>query len=173
MATIRLQPARPLPASVALGLTLTVGGCVSVPAPSRPSPAAPKPPPVARPAPRLKPAPIPTRPLNVAADCSFKDPTGYRGAMKLRVANAEVRSFEARVDVPGRGVCRFALQEFRQVATLPNVALKAIASSCVVYMWEQGRRVTVAFNGCQDKCSGDSYAYLWPILTDASTGGCG
>jgi hypothetical protein len=117
--------------------------------------------------------PIPTRALNVAADCAFKDETGYRGVMKLRVAAAQVRTFEARVDIPGRGACRFDLRDFRQTASMPNVALSAQRSRCIVRMWEQGRRVTVAFNNCQDRCSGKAYLYLWPIMADAQTGRCG
>lgn len=117
--------------------------------------------------------PIPTRALNVAADCAFKDETGYRGGMKLKVADAQVRTFEARVDIPGRGACRFDLKDFRQTASMPNVALSAQRSRCIVRMWEQGRRVTVAFNNCQDRCSGSAYSYLWPILADAQTGSCG
>jgi hypothetical protein len=117
--------------------------------------------------------PIPTRALNVAADCAFKDETGYRGAMKLKVADAQVRTFEARVDIPGRGACRFDLRDFRQTASMPNVALSAQRSRCIVRMWEQGRRVTVAFNNCQDRCSGRAYSYLWPIMADAQTGSCG
>ena len=117
--------------------------------------------------------PIPTRALNVAADCAFKDETGYRGAMKLKVADAQVRTFEARVDIPGRGACRFDLKDFRQTASMPNVALSAQRSRCIVRMWEQGRRVTVAFNNCQDRCSGRAYSYLWPILADVHTGSCG
>lgn len=117
--------------------------------------------------------PIPTRALNVAADCAFKDETGYRGVMKLKVADAQVRTFEARVDIPGRGACRFDLRDFRQTASMPNVALSAQRSRCIVRMWEQGRRVTVAFNNCQDRCSGKAYSYLWPIMADAQTGRCG
>lgn len=160
---------RGAPARSALALALVIGGCASVEQPSPPQAQAP----ARRPAYKQKPPPIPTRPLNVAADCSFKDPTGYRGVMKLKVAGADVKTFEARVDVPRKGVCRFDLKDFRQTATLPNVALRANGSSCVVHMWEQGSRVTVAFNNCQNMCSGDAYTYLWPILANSRTGSCG
>ena len=164
MSSVRL---RVPPVGAALGLVLAIGGCSVFQQPS-PSPVS------ERPAvQKQKPPPIPTRALNVAADCSFKDPTGYRGVMKLKVASADVKAFEARVDVPNKGVCRFDLKDFRQTATLPNVALKANGSSCVVHMWEQGSRVTVAFNNCQKMCSGDAYTYLWPILANARNGSCG
>lgn len=122
---------------------------------------------------RTRPTPIPTRPLNVSAECAFHDETGYRGNMKLDVANAQVRHFEAMVDVPRRGVCRFNLAEFRQTKTMPTVELSSSESRCVVRMWEQGRRVTVAFHQCAAKCTGEAFTFLWPILADSSTGSCG
>ena len=36
-------------------------------------------------------------------------------------------------------------------------------SDCSVRMWEQDKKVTVAFNGCQAQCSGEAVDYLWPI----------
>jgi hypothetical protein len=145
-----------------------LSGCGSLPLPGSQSASAGRP--AAKPG--QKPAPIATRALNVSSDCSFRDPTGYRGEMKLKVADAAVHAFEAQVDVPEQGSCRFALSDFRQTETLPNVVLRARGSACTVRMWEQGKRVTVAFNDCADRCSGGAYPYLWPILADRS-GGCG
>jgi hypothetical protein len=116
---------------------------------------------------------LPVRPITLAADCSFRDPNGYRGAMKLDVAKSEVRRFEADVDVPNRGACRFSLKDFRQTGTMPSVILSASGSRCVVRMWEQGHRVSVAFDDCQNMCTGSAWTYLWPILADSRTGGCG
>jgi hypothetical protein len=127
----------------------------------------------ARPPRTAKRAPIPTRALNLATECSFKDVTGYRGNLRLTVTEAQVRSFNARVDVPEQGTCSFDLADFRQTATLPNVRLNALRSRCVVHMWEQGPRVTVAFNDCESMCTGGAYPYLWPILANSRTGGCG
>ena len=106
--------------------------------------------------------PIPTRPLNVAGNCAFRDPTGYRGNIQLQVKEAEVKRFTAKVDVPKKGSCQFALKDFRQVETLPQVRLAA-ADGCSVRMGEQDKKVTVAFNGCQAQCSGEAVDYLWPI----------
>jgi hypothetical protein len=64
------------------------------------------------------------------------------------------------------------MKNFQQTATLPNVVLTDSASGCVVRMWEQEKGVTVAFNACQDKCSGDAFSYLWPILVDTKSGRC-
>lgn len=118
--------------------------------------------------------PIPTRPLSVKVDCNFRDHTGYRGAIRLAIAQAQVSEFEARIDVPRRGSCRFALRDFRQTESLPNVVLSAQGSRCVVRMWEQADRVTVAFTECQDRCtSKEIFQYVWPVFADARTGGCG
>lgn len=167
-----VTPVRALGAAALLSALLS--GCGSLPAPvadgGRAEPVRPS-----RPAtrPGQKPPPIAVRALNVSSDCAFRDPTGYRGAMKLKVADAEVQAFEAKVDIPEQGVCRFALTDFRQTETLPNVVLRARDSACTVRMWEQGRRVTVAFNDCADRCAPSAaYPYLWPILAHRS-GGCG
>lgn len=115
---------------------------------------------------------IPTRPLNVKAQCQFRDPTGYRGSLKLKVSGAEVREFEAAVTIPNRGVCRFALKDFVQAERLPNVRLAAAGGSCSVRMWEQGARTTVAFSECAAMCSGDAVDYLWPIFVETKRGRC-
>jgi hypothetical protein len=120
-----------------------------------------------------KPPPIAERALNITTDCAFRDPTGYRGEMRLEVTDAEVRTFEAKVEMPSVGSCQFALKDFRQTVRLPNVVLRAQSSACTVHMWEQGHRVTVAFNDCADRCSPGAHLYLWPILADARSHGCG
>lgn len=128
---------------------------------------------VAKPAPKpAKPGPIPVRPLNVKTDCSFRDETGYHGALKLDVAEAKVNAFEARVNIPRRGACRFALKDFRQTKELPAIELSQAKGRCIVRVWEQGERVTVAFQQCEKMCSGNSYSYLWPILNDRQKGSC-
>jgi hypothetical protein len=117
---------------------------------------------------------IPVRPLNVKADCAFRDPTGYRGAMKLHVAQAKVQRFVASVDIPPHGSCHFDLKDFRQTDQMPNPVLKAEHSGCEVHVWEQGGRVTVAFARCRDMCTSlAAFERLWPILAYASNGSCG
>ena len=116
--------------------------------------------------------PIEDRPLNVQAECSFRDELGYAGRLDLEVRDADVRRFAARVDVPSRGSCRFDLAEFRQTTTLPTVSLMAQGNRCTVRMWEQGSKVTVAFSDCQAQCDGRTFDYLWPILVEAPSGRC-
>jgi hypothetical protein len=116
--------------------------------------------------------PIPDKALDVRTKCSFRDVAGGRGTMDLLVTGAEVKRFVAQVSIPKQGVCRFEMASFQQTARLPNVVLTDPSSSCVVSMWEQGKGLTVAFNACQAKCSGDAFSYLWPILVDTRSGRC-
>jgi hypothetical protein len=170
----------------AVSLALLLGACAT-PKPEReptPVPDAPvvsfsKPPPVER----IKSQPlkhlvgralkpIPDRELDVRTKCSFHDVAGGKGSMDLQVTKAEVKRFVAEVNIPKQGLCRFDMKNFEQTARLPNVVLTDSASGCVVRMWEQEKGVTVAFNGCQSKCSGDAFSYLWPILVDTRNGRC-
>ena len=119
-----------------------------------------------------KPKPIPTRALNVAANCKFSDETGYSGNMKLNIEQAKVHAFEAAVNIPKRGACRFDLKNFRQTRELPTVELSHLRDACVVRVWEQGERITVAFQECRRLCTGNAWEHLWPILTDTRDGSC-
>lgn len=163
-----------------LPLAAVVAGCATTQRPPAPGAPAPEAAPEQHAAPPARPTSrraaallkqLPNRPLNVAADCSFRDPNGYQGRMKLEVRNAQVRRFEAQVDVPDHGSCRFDLRGFEQTAVRP-VTLKAHSGDCAVHMWEQGRQVTVAFGECRSQCGGNARDYLWPILVDAARGGC-
>ena len=116
--------------------------------------------------------PIPDKALEVRTKCNFRDVAGGRGSMDLQVTKAEVKRFVAQVSIPKQGICHFDMKGFEQTARLPNVVLTDQATGCVVSMWEQDRGLTVAFNGCQAKCSGDAFSYLWPILVDTRNGRC-
>ncbi len=118
---------------------------------------------------RLKPMPI--RPLNVQADCRFKDEVGYSGSALLDVSYSEVSRFKASVSVPKRGSCHFDLADFEQVRKEPHVELRA-SDGCVVRMWEQGDQVTVAFAQCASRCDRNTFDYVWPILVDRPSGLC-
>lgn len=168
------------------GLYLFVAGCAGLEKPVAPAPQpapivtapAPAPAPRADATPpqgssKAKRGPLPVRALNVRSDCSFRDETGYNGAMKLRVAAGLVQEFEATLNHPKHGTCRFALQDFRQTKDMPNVELQGEHHRCTVRMWEQGRQVAVAFSACHKMCTGDVVDYLWPILADSFNGTCG
>lgn len=140
-----------------------------------PTESAPKPAIVARtrPAPKaVKPAPIPTRAITVKTDCAFRDETGYNGAMRLAIEQARVLAFEATVNIPQHGTCRFDLRNFRQTRELPTVELSHLNDPCIVRVWEQGERLTVAFQECRKLCSGSAWDKLWPILNERRDGSC-
>ncbi|MDP1526965.1 MAG: hypothetical protein Q8M20_14215 [Rhodocyclaceae bacterium] len=164
-----------------LGMATLVGCATPVPTPPPAAEVIAEPPPSAQPVLRrdtlkhlanrdLK--PIKTRPLNAKASCGFRDPSGYRGRLKLDVKEASVNRFEASVDVPKKGSCSFNLKDFQQTDHLPNVVLAAKKGDCKVSLWEQEHRVTVAFRDCRAECSGNSVEYLWPILVDNQKGSC-
>lgn len=115
---------------------------------------------------------IAVKPISVKADCSYRDPTGYGGKLNLLVEDSQVRTLQAEIQVPKRGNCAFALKDFRQTAKEPSVTLSSSRGACTVRVWEQEGKVTVAFNSCRDRCEGDSFDYVWPILVDARTGKC-
>lgn len=115
---------------------------------------------------------MPVRALNVRTKCAFRDEIGTRGKLDLLVKDAEVQRFSAEVSIAKHGICRFNMKDFKQTATLPSVQLNDSQSECRVRMWEQDKGVTVAFNGCETQCSGESFSYLWPILIDTRNGRC-
>ncbi|MBI5898122.1 MAG: hypothetical protein HZB40_02720 [Rhodocyclales bacterium] len=180
----------PFKPELALGVTLLslcISSCTSIPTPEPVPPTKPEqgtlPPqtiiqpekiPHSRPESvrRAKPGPIPTRALNIATECSFRDETGYGGKLKLAINQAKVQAFEAAVDIPRRGSCKFDLKNFRQTREMPTVELSHLRDSCVVRVWEQGTRVTIAFQQCRKMCSGNAWDHLWPILNDRQDGSC-
>ncbi len=117
--------------------------------------------------------PQPTRPLNVRSRCTHRDAVGTRTRLDLLVKNAEVKTFALEVAIPKHGTCRFNLNGFAQREKLPQVLLAAKdGSACSVRMWEQGSRVTIAFNSCPKACDGETFDYLWPVMVEAKSGRC-
>jgi hypothetical protein len=117
--------------------------------------------------------PQPTRPLNVKSRCNHRDAVGTTTRLDLLVKEAEVKSFNAEVTMKGYGSCRFNLADFEQAEKLPQALLRhRQQKDCLVRMWEQGDRVTVAFNSCPKSCEGDAFSYLWPIMVEAKSGRC-
>jgi hypothetical protein len=117
--------------------------------------------------------PQPTRPLNVRSRCSHSDAIGTVTRLNLLVKEAEVKSFDARVSIKGHGSCNFNMKDFAQDAKLPQVLLRHKTDrKCTVRMWEQGHKVTIAFNSCPRSCEGKAFEYLWPVVVDARNGRC-
>jgi len=117
--------------------------------------------------------PQPNRPLNVSSNCSHKDEIGTQTSLNLLVKEAEVMTFSALVSMKGRGSCHFNLNEFEQVEKMPQALLRhKEQSGCLVRMWEEGPKVTIAFNSCPKSCEGNAFSYLWPILVEADSGRC-
>lgn len=117
--------------------------------------------------------PQPTRPLNVKSRCSHRDAIGTQTRLDLLVKEANVQTFDAEVSMKGRGTCSFKLQDFDQVEKLPQALLRhKTQTGCLVRMWEEGPKVTVAFNSCPSSCQGQAFDYLWPIVVEAKSGRC-
>lgn len=117
--------------------------------------------------------PQPTRPLNVRSKCSHRDAIGTTTKLDLLVKEAVVKAFSAQVTMKGYGTCSFNLKDFEQSEKLPQALLKhKNEAGCTVRMWEQGPKVTIAFNSCPKSCEGDAFSYLWPIMLEAKSGRC-
>lgn len=117
--------------------------------------------------------PQPTRPLNVRSRCSHRDAIGTQTRLDLLVKEATVKTFSAQVSMKGHGSCSFNLNDFEQVEKMPQALLRhKKQSDCLVRMWEQGPKVTIAFNSCPKSCDGKAFDYLWPIMVEAKSGQC-
>ena len=117
--------------------------------------------------------PQPTRPLNVSAKCSTKDAIGTVRRLDLLVKEASVQTFDAQVTMKEYGACRFNLRDFEQVEKMPQALLRhRQESGCTVRMWEQGNKVTIAFDNCPKSCDGDAFSYLWPLIVEGKSGRC-
>jgi hypothetical protein len=175
-------------AFVAALVVALLAGCAS----KEPQPTAkPAPAPTPAPAPEVaKPAPAPAaptetysklagrtikpnvaKPMNIKADCTYRDPTGYGGKLKLVVSNSAVSALQADIQVPKRGNCAWALKDFHQTAKEPTLTLSS-SGACSIRLWEQEDKITVAFSNCKDRCQGDSFDYVWPIIVNTKTGKC-
>jgi len=117
--------------------------------------------------------PQPTRPLNVRAKCATRDAIGTTRRLNLLVREASVQTFEAQVTMKAYGACHFSLRDFEQVEKMPQALLRhRQESGCTVRMWEQGNKVTIAFDSCPKSCEGDAFSYLWPLIVESKSGRC-
>ena len=131
----------------------------------------PAPPPPAPPSAAQIPAPAAAG-LNLLGNCVGKEETGYAENVHFDLTGGVVRQFDARVDIPGRGSCRFQMADFQQTKQTPFVELLARSgTACALRIWQQGDRITVAATDCAEKCSRGSFEYLWPVQLNTA-GGC-
>jgi hypothetical protein len=132
-----------------------------------PAPTPPLPPPAAE-----IPAPAAAG-LNFSGNCVGKEETGYAENVRVEVGGGQVRALDGRIDIPGRGSCRFVLSDFRQTRQAPYVELLARDNSaCALRMWQQGDRITLAATECAQKCTRGAFDYLWPVEFKAQGGAC-
>lgn len=117
--------------------------------------------------------PQPTRPLNVKSRCSHRDAIGTTTRLDLLVKESLIKNFSAQITMKGHGACHFKLADFDQVEKMPQPLLRhKIEADCLVRMWEQGPKMTIAFNNCPKACEGDAFSYLWPIMVEEKSGRC-
>lgn len=167
-------------------LSLVVTAC-SVPQRGPRSPDAPPPPgqPAGRTAPSPAPpsttkppesgasAPIPDRVISLKGQCKQTEEDGFREDATLTVSNGQVQTLAWQLWVGKRGSCTFKQADFKQVQTRPHIELAAIdGSGCKLMVWQDPRRVTLAHNGCQKRCTGGIYEEAWPVMFDPSSGAC-
>ncbi len=115
----------------------------------------------------------PNRPVRVASECTHTDDLGTRTRLSLNVNDARVQLFNAEVAIKGQGICRFAADDFEQEQRMPQVLLRhKVQRDCLVRMWEEGPKVTIAFNTCPRSCEGKAFDYLWPIVVETKSGRC-
>lgn len=134
----------------------------------RPAPPAPTPPADAPTA-----GAAPAKAMSFRGNCVGKEDTGYMENAQVEIANGEVRSLEARIDIPKRGNCRFRLKDFRQTVQSPHVELVAASgSACALRVWEQIDHVTMAATDCEAQCTRGAFEYLWPVEFRVPDGRC-
>ena len=120
-----------------------------------------------------RPTPIAYRPITIDARCAQREEDGFREDARLHVSDNEVRAIDWQLWVGDRGSCRFALADFRQVRTKPQVELAARdGSGCRLFVWQEPGRVTLAHAQCEDRCTAGIYDEAWPVSFDPATGGC-
>ena len=116
----------------------------------------------------------PTEPRlqNAAVSCNYKDEGGVRGKVTLLVDDFKVTRFNARIEMPNGGLCQFDSKKMEQRPFEQGIAMQSTGDECVVRMWEQKHRITIAAYSCHKQCSKGSFSYLWPILMDTRIGTC-
>ncbi|MDQ8020742.1 MAG: hypothetical protein REI94_02810 [Moraxellaceae bacterium] len=117
--------------------------------------------------------PMPTRPLQVAMNCRFRNETGYNGDARVEVRDGTVRRLQVNYNLPGRGSCQMVFDPAHQTQRLPSVELRHASTGCTARLWEQGDQATVSFTGCAAHCTNaEAFQYVWPVLMNRRSGRC-
>ncbi len=113
------------------------------------------------------------KPLEVTFRCAAKDERKYTTQADVEVHGATVHYLRARLGAPDGASCEFALADFSQTQRMPNVELRANRGSCVLRMWEQGPKVTLAYSDCGQFCKpGSAFDRMLPVQYDRRVDRC-
>jgi hypothetical protein len=114
-----------------------------------------------------------SKPLDVKFRCAAKDERKYTTQADIEVHDSTVQYLRARVAAPDGAACEFALPDFAQTKRLPNIELRANRGSCVLRMWEQGPKVTLAYSDCEQFCNpGSAFDRMYPVQYDRRVNRC-
>ncbi len=117
--------------------------------------------------------PIAPREINLAGECRRTEEDGFREEALVRVTHNDVQSLTWRLWVGRRGSCRFDLSQFKQVQQKPHIELRARdGGGCVLMVWQDPRRITLAHARCEKYCTPGIYEQAWPVLFDPKSGAC-
>ena len=111
--------------------------------------------------------------LNLVAHCEQREDDGFREKASVNVRGSVVQALDWQLWVGKRGSCRFDFADFRQTKQSPHIEMSARdGSGCRLLIYQDRRRVTLAHNACQRRCTGAIYDEAWPVMFDPGTGRC-
>ncbi|UCE32832.1 MAG: hypothetical protein JSW68_03480 [Burkholderiales bacterium] len=121
-----------------------------------------------------RPTPIADRPIDLAGNCARAEDDGFREDATVRIVDSRVEALRWQLWVGQRGGCAFDLDGFRQTRSRPHIELRARdGSGCMLMVWRDRRRITLAHAGCERRCTAGIYDQAWPVMFDPVTGACG
>ena len=121
---------------------------------------------------RPRPAPLEPFPAHSALHCAQNEAGGYSERADVALTGRRVDALAWTATAGRHGQCRFDLADFTQRGGQDQVALDARdGSGCQLLIWRRGRRVTLAHQGCDQRCGEELSERIWPVSFDAR-GGC-
>lgn len=117
--------------------------------------------------------PIPVKEIDLAGACRRTEEDGYREDATVKVTRNTVQALDWKLWISRRGTCEFHLAQFRQVKQTPHIELAATdGSECRLMVWQDPRRITIATENCEARCTNGVYSKAYPVLFDPSSGDC-